>query len=75
MHTYINIYVALKPEDVIGFLEPVFKQARDLTAAYEGQEKSRTPFVSVCLSTSSTTSQLVSAVICTYVHTLYASQK
>ena len=41
-------FVALQPEDVVKFFEPVFNQAKDLSVAYEGQEHTRVPFVTVC---------------------------
>ena len=42
--------LALQPEDVLNFFEPVFHQAQELMAAYEGQQEYlKVPFVTVCM--------------------------
>ena len=38
---------ALKPDDVINFLEDVFSQAKELSNAYKPSISTRTPFVTV----------------------------
>ena len=45
---YYYLSLALQPEDVFNFFEPVFHQAEELMTAYEGQEHLKVPFVTVC---------------------------
>ena len=38
---------AIKPSDIMDFFKPVFKQAKELSSAYEGSQTTKIPFVTV----------------------------
>lgn len=43
----LNVHAAVQPSDIIAFFDPIFKQARDLSEAYDDVKMSRKPFVAV----------------------------
>ena len=45
---FLDSFTALRPEDVINFLNGAFNQARELYTAFEHSTVTKTPIVTVC---------------------------